>query len=440
MTKNTCEVENSLIDEIEASTLEAISSIEEAIRNDMSIESIQLSLAKKWKEACSYFKECIKPSESYIKVLPYRKQKVDFLTSNLLLYHFMSIDREIASTYMGELEESKRFSDAEVRKLKSLEEWYLESETIVNGIAQYNFSAAERFISRNLEYFSVNTRLRFGIAALKFLKLVCGGRKIDAIKFLEGEMKPFLENQECKREIRKMLLFLIQDVGACTLDEYMKQVTGAAREDYCFLMDIPICSFLNMIFVAGTKSVPVLIEASNVFKDIEVEKLIDFELVVKLPKGVGKAFHSLFVCPVLKSKSLRITIEIDISHIHDIDGGIRRYMGQFLLKHSTKLGGILISYNVKLISNRGTIVHDNPNVFILADMDVLVLDVPIGCRCVAKNGLIFGAFYSRVGGDDYFNGELVVQGFSACKDGATRINGAQPLEDTGVQACCHVVL
>lgn len=300
MTKNTCEVENSLIDKIEASTLEAISNIEEAIRNDVSIESAQLSLAKKWKETCSYFKGCIKPSESEIKVLPYKKQRVDFLTSNLLLYHFLSTDRDIASTYMAELEESKRFNEAEIKKLKNLEEWYLESEKIVSGITSYDFSAAERFISRNLEYFSVNTRLRFGIAALKFLKLVSRGRKIEAIKFLEDEMKPFLDSQECKKEIRKMLLFLIQDVGACTLDEYMRRVTSVAREDYCFLRDIPICSFLNMIFVAGSKSVPVLIEASNVFKDIDVEKLIDFELVVKLPKGVGKAFHSLFVCPVLK--------------------------------------------------------------------------------------------------------------------------------------------
>lgn len=143
---------------------------------------------------------------------------------------------------------------------------------------------------------------------------------------------------------------------------------------------------------------------------------------------------------VFRSKSLRITIEIDISHIHDINGGILRYMGQFLLKHSTKLGGILISYNVSQISNRGAIMHDNPNIFVLAEMDVLVLDVPIGCRCVAKDGLIFGAFYSRVGGDDCFNGELVVQNFSACKDGATRINGSQPLEDTDVQAFCPVVL
>lgn len=143
---------------------------------------------------------------------------------------------------------------------------------------------------------------------------------------------------------------------------------------------------------------------------------------------------------MFKLRSLRILVEIEISHIHDIDRGILKYMEQFLLKHSSKIGGILITYSVSQISSMGTIVHDNPNVFISADMDVLVLEIPIGCRCVAKDGLVFGAFYSKVEGDGCFNGELVVQGFSACKDGSTRINGLKPPENTDAQTSYPITL
>lgn len=143
---------------------------------------------------------------------------------------------------------------------------------------------------------------------------------------------------------------------------------------------------------------------------------------------------------MFKSRSLRILVEIDMSHIHDIDRGILKYMGQFLLKYSAKIGGILISYSVSQISNRGMIIHDNPNVFITADMDVLVLEIPIGCRCIAKDGLVFGAFYSKVEDDYCFNGELVVRGFSACKDGSARINGLKPPENIDVQTSYSIAL
>lgn len=143
---------------------------------------------------------------------------------------------------------------------------------------------------------------------------------------------------------------------------------------------------------------------------------------------------------VFKSRSLRIFVEIDMTYIHEIERGILKYMEKLLLKHSTKIGGIPITYSVSQISNRGTIIHDNPNVFITADMDVLVLEIPIGCRCAAKDGLVFGAFYSMVDGDGCFNGELVVQGFSACKSGSTRINGSKPPENTDLETSYSITL
>lgn len=300
MTKDTCDIENNFINEMEVAALDVITTMEKNVEEGMSIEKNQMDLAKKLKDVCLYFKDCIKPSELDIKVLPNKKQKNDTLSANVLLYYFLSVDKRIASMYMEELEVSKKFSDAEIKKLRDLEKGYVENEEIISGISRYDFAAVENFMRENTEYFSVDTRLRFGISALKFLKLTSSGKKIEAIRFLSREMKCFLPNLECRREIRKMLMYLLNDISLSSLEEYIEKIIKVAHEDYCFIRDIPANPFLGLIFTAGTKSVPVLLEASKVFKDIDMEKFVDYELVVKLPKGIAKAFHSLFVCPVLK--------------------------------------------------------------------------------------------------------------------------------------------
>lgn len=300
MTKDTHDSEKKIIDDVEKFTLDAVEDMEGLVRRGASIEKTQIALSKKWKDACAYFKSCVKPSESEIKVLPYKKQQTDFLCASLLLYYFLLNEKDIVKVYMEELEKSKKFTETEFEVLKNLETCYLENESITKGIAEYNFAAAEDFIVKDPEYFSINTKLKFGISALKFLKLAAGNKKIEAIRFLNKEMRPFLEESDCKKEIRRLLLYLVRGVDPEILNEYVKKVTKVAHKDYCYIKEIPADSFLGLVFSAGTKSVPVLIEASSVFKDIDVEKLVDFELVVKLPKAIGKAFHSLFVCPVLK--------------------------------------------------------------------------------------------------------------------------------------------
>lgn len=128
---------------------------------------------------------------------------------------------------------------------------------------------------------------------------------------------------------------------------------------------------------------------------------------------------------MFKSKLLKIELEIDISCVKNIDKGISRYLDKFLLKHSTKLGGILVSYKILQISTRGMIVHANPNIFLTAHMDALVLDLPVGSRCTVSNGLVLGAFYSRVGDDTEFCGDIIIKNFSTCSNDITVIEGCK---------------
>lgn len=300
MTEDSKYDENIFIDEMESYTINMLEKIESDIREDVSTDKIQAEFTKKWRGFCSYFKDAIKPNESRIKIIPYNKNKVDKLVSDILLYHFLSTNRDIASMYIYELEKTQKFNVQEIQRLRYLEYCYLESEKIVRSILRYNFDDIEAFINENLEYFNPNFRLKFEIAILKFLKLLRDGMKAESLKFLYEQMFRFLDNFELKNEIRNVLMYLIKQVDETVLEKYMNNVIKIAHNDYCIIKSLPIKSFLDMVFSTGTKASSVLIEANKAFEDVDIEKITDSELLVKIPKAIKKAFHSLFVCPVLK--------------------------------------------------------------------------------------------------------------------------------------------
>ena len=300
MTKDKYNTDENFINEIATSTLSVIAKIEEDVKNGVSIEGSQMELTKKWKEICSYFKASISDSESEIRVLPKKKHKSDFLTANMLLHHFLSIDKTLAKTYLEELWAQNRFGEPELRRLRNLESYYLENEEIVQGIRQGIFGPIEAFVAENPEYFLSNTRTSFGIVALKFLTLALQRERGDAIKLLYREMVKFSTSSEYREEVREILMYLVRDVGEGVLKAYTDMVAATAHRDHCTIRDIPVRPFLETLFHTGSKAIPVLLEASKTFKDVDMEKFADVEVVVKLPRGSERAFHSLFVCPVLK--------------------------------------------------------------------------------------------------------------------------------------------
>lgn len=126
-----------------------------------------------------------------------------------------------------------------------------------------------------------------------------------------------------------------------------------------------------------------------------------------------------------KSVSVKMLLKIEAAYAEDIDKGVHRYMDSFLMKYSTRLNGILVSYIVSAISNRGMLVNGSPDVVLLADIELLVLEVLVNSKFSAANGLALGTFRSRVDGEDNFSGEFAVKRLSISKNGMTIIEGSK---------------
>ncbi|KAM0672035.1 hypothetical protein CWI42_041920 [Ordospora colligata] len=129
----------------------------------------------------------------------------------------------------------------------------------------------------------------------EFLILICNGNSNQALRSCLNEIKAYypLHSQKIKR----MLRFLIDPTGIEATIHASKQILiETLKMQYFRADDIPSRCHLKNLFMAGTCALKQLLESGNPLIDQD-----ECTLPVEIQLGKESYYHSLFVCPVLKS-------------------------------------------------------------------------------------------------------------------------------------------
>lgn len=105
-------------------------------------------------------------------------------------------------------------------------------------------------------------------------------------------------------------------------------------------------------------------------------------------------------------KQLQIQVKLECCHLNDIDLGITNYLTKFLLKHSKKLDGVPICYEILSTARTGSIIYGDPCVILVCIIEMVVLNFQKGDLIEVKDGFAMGALQCPVDGNLEFSGQV----------------------------------
>ncbi|KAJ3007080.1 hypothetical protein HKX48_009321 [Thoreauomyces humboldtii] len=151
--------------------------------------------------------------------------------------------------------------------------------------------------------------LEFALLKLRFVQLLSGGHRDEAIGYAKESFKPFATSHI--KDIRRLMGAVLyaqrlpQSPYSDLLDpSAWHDVQHRFTRSFCLRLGLSPDSPLYVSVLVGTLALPTIVKMSSIMKDRSgLEWSQAGELPVEIPLSVEQRFHSVFACPVSKEQS-----------------------------------------------------------------------------------------------------------------------------------------
>jgi E3 ubiquitin-protein transferase RMND5 len=224
-------------------------------------------------------------SELDIKVGMDEYKNSSFTVKYLILYYLLENDTvDIADAFIAE-------NRGDREKLEKTKEDYLRYKKVISDLEGENLVLLEDFTRKN----APSGLLDLYLTNHRFLTLIAQNRVDKALRMSLVSLRAFLPAYIDEVKASLKLLVSPRDVQKM-LSRNRKRLLEQFRHDYLAVCEMPGKCFLNELFETGTRALEQLSRSGNLF----FEKG-DTTLPVEIRLEKGRNYHTLFVCPVLKS-------------------------------------------------------------------------------------------------------------------------------------------
>ncbi|KCZ81286.1 hypothetical protein H312_01282 [Anncaliia algerae PRA339] len=112
-----------------------------------------------------------------------------------------------------------------------------------------------------------------------------------------------------------------------------------------------------------------------------------------------------------KKCEVRINIELNPKHVLQPEVAINKYLEKLLLRHTSILRGIPITFEILEMATKGIIDNVTMNIYLPAKIrfHLLVLNVNDEVECT--DGLALGLFKTKINNNFNYNGKILIKSF-----------------------------
>jgi E3 ubiquitin-protein transferase RMND5 len=224
-------------------------------------------------------------SELDIKVGTEDYKNSDFTVKYLILYYLLENGAaEIADAFIAENREDRE-------RLQGIKENYLRFKKAMSDFESDDLALLEEFTRKNV----AGGLLDLYLTSHRFLTLIAHNRSDRALRMCLTALSAFVPKHI--DEVKASLRFLVspRDVQRM-LCKNRKRLMEQFRHEYLTVCEIPSKCFMGELFETGTQALEQLSRSGNLF----FEKG-DTTLPMEIRLSKGRNYHTLFVCPVLKT-------------------------------------------------------------------------------------------------------------------------------------------
>ncbi|AFN82910.1 RING zinc finger-containing protein [Encephalitozoon romaleae SJ-2008] len=157
--------------------------------------------------------------------------------------------------------------------------------------------------------------LELYLVSHEFLLLIHNGRYDEALKLCLKKLKSFVPTYI--RDVKPLLKFLVNPVNVEeALEKNRERLIENFKSEYLEVTGIPNRCYLEELFETGTSAFLQLSSSGNLFFDKDDQTL---PVEIKLEKG--RNYHSLFICPVLKTLCVgeNIPVMLECGHVISLE-------------------------------------------------------------------------------------------------------------------------
>ncbi|KAF7682612.1 LisH domain-containing protein C29A3.03c [Astathelohania contejeani] len=274
---------------MEKETKRLIQNLKSALINNapsFEIENIKESITSIWKREYTKYKTR-QPMEDDITILQSKYNHSEDTVLYLITHYFLDNNINI-NTLFAELKE-RNYNCQMLEDLKRKHELY---KKICCGINKGDYNNLDVFIKENkLE----DSELAFCHNVLQYLKGL--DDRTSSIAFCAKKLFSFKEKY--MQEVRTLLVLLVYGKNESVENRYLGRCLDLFKKEYCKATQFPWRNVIYDLFEIGSISLTPLIKGSELYtaNDINDEN----EIPVELPIKSEHKYHSLFICPVLKT-------------------------------------------------------------------------------------------------------------------------------------------
>lgn len=226
-----------------------------------------------------------KPAELDVQVGSETYPNSKYTVTYLILYYLLENDcSDVVERFIAE---SKDEEDQLVR----IRDNYNEFRKIIKEIEQDTLNLLEEFVREG----NLGGDLELHLTCHKFLLLIYSGKYDEALRVCLGGLKVFMPRYI--DDVKPILKFLINPTNIQeALGQNRQKLMEKFKCKYRESNEMPNKCYLRELFDTGTSAFLQLSGSGNLFFDKD-----DTTLPVEIKISRGSNYHSLFVCPVLKT-------------------------------------------------------------------------------------------------------------------------------------------
>ncbi|ADM11431.1 RING zinc finger-containing protein [Encephalitozoon intestinalis ATCC 50506] len=287
-------------------SIHIISEIQATLSRENNLEinnlpNIEASLVKLWK---NLLPSDTKPTESDIQVgnqmYPNSMQTV----TCLIVYYLLENDcGDIVDKLISEIKDGKE----EVMKVR---DDYVRFKRTVSEVLGNSTGLLEEFLESH-----PSKELELYLVSHEFLLLINGGRYDEALKLCFGKLKSFVPTYI--QDVKPLLKFLVNPGNIQeSLERSRERLIENFKSKYLEVSGMPNGCYLQELFEAGTSAFLQLSSSGNLLFDKD-----DPALPIEIKMEKGRNYHSLFICPVLKTLCIdgNIPVMLECGHVISLE-------------------------------------------------------------------------------------------------------------------------
>ncbi|KAG5859959.1 E3 ubiquitin ligase-like protein [Encephalitozoon hellem] len=261
----------------------------------------EAGLIRLWKD--SLFEDN-KPVESDIEIGNQAYPNSVQTVTHLIVYYLLENDcADVVEKLICEIKDGKE-------GVAKIRDDYVRFKEIVFEISKDHTGLLKEFLGSY-----PSKRLELYLASHEFLLLIHHGRYDEALKLCLGKLRSFVPTYI--QDVKPLLKFLVNpaNVGEA-LEKSREKLIESFKSKYLEVSGMPNRCYLKELFETGTSAFLQLSSSANLFFDKDDQTL---PVEIKLEKG--RNYHSLFICPVLKTLCVdeNIPVMLECGHVISLE-------------------------------------------------------------------------------------------------------------------------